>query len=148
MTILGCKIDATNRILQRPCVHDGTIAELHYAGSTLSLVVANAPRTIRLDLAGVEEANLTLWNGAIVADIFIVRAAEAAANPSEFHRNLWATLFRGQAGDGEVGPLSRRFAARSPDSWLVVVQCAYGEDMACLARTIAASVLDEPEPAR
>lgn len=133
-----------NGLLCRPPVHDGYVSAISYVTSAISITVDLPSKKTRLDIEGVEEANLNVWSGSIVAQIIISRVDEVANLGQDISTELWKTLFCGQAFEHDIDMLSRKVIARSPQSYLFVMFCSYGGPIACVAERIAASSLDNP----
>ncbi len=119
-------------------IHDGHVDQLRYDGTSLNVWIRQ-PTGARIDLVlqGTQEADLKLWNGSIVSEIYIWRVSDVPVGAAPDAG--WNALFADMLLEKDRQNAAAKIVSRNPDAYLFQLDCSYGVTMACVADSVAVS---------
>ena len=131
---------------------DGRLSGLPYHDSSLLSIVYEDERQLeiglknsfgsitKLSFRSVSEINFSnVCNGSIISEIFVWKVATAPVNFAA-PDDVWNVLYRDRYGKDVA--LMREEAIRSDgDDYIILVQCSYGGNIACICGEIIGNVI-------
>ncbi|MGH6846355.1 MAG: hypothetical protein ACREC0_02625 [Methylocella sp.] len=119
-------------------VHDGHVDQLRYDETSLHLGIRQPTGArIELTLSGAQEANLTLWNGSIVSEIYIWRVGDVPVGAAPDAG--WNALFADILSEKDRLSAAEKIVNRNPNAYLFQLDCSYGGSIACIADGVSVS---------